>query len=415
MLEKYIPPYKHIRLKSNNPKPTTALPSLTGISLGAAFLMANSSIGPGFLTQTSFYTEQLLTSFGFVILISILLDFGAQINIWRAITLSGMRAQEIANRLLPGLGHLLSLSVVLGGFAFNIGNIAGCGLALNILTGISFAKGAMLSGIIAILIFWIDEIGKMLDRLTKVLGIVKISLTLIIVYLANPPILSAVHHSFVPEQISLLAIVTIVGGTVGGYITFSGAHRLVDAGMVGPTYIPFVTKSASRGILISSFMRFILFLAVVGVVSQGVHLDKNNPAATVFETAGGRWGLFIFGIVLWSAAISSVIGASYTSYSFIKKLDIPFLNHERFSISGFILISTCIFIWIGKPKELLLFAGLINGFILPFALAIMLIASRRIPILKQYKYPLWIEASGWLVVIIMGSMSVYALVDTFLK
>ena len=115
--------------------------------------MANSSIGPGFLTQTSFYTEQLLTSFGFVILVSILLDFGAQINIWRAITLSGMRAQEIANLLLPGLGYLLSLSIVIGGFAFNIGNIAGCGLALNLLTGISFAKGAILSGVIAIVIF----------------------------------------------------------------------------------------------------------------------------------------------------------------------------------------------------------------------------------------------------------------------
>jgi Mn2+/Fe2+ NRAMP family transporter len=407
-LKSNIPNSAHIHSKKS-------IPSLTGISLGAAFLMANSSIGPGFLTQTSFYTEQLLTSFGFVILISILLDFGAQINIWRAITLSGMRAQEIANQLLPGLGHILSLAVVLGGFAFNIGNIAGCGLALNILTGISFAKGAILSGIVAILIFWIDEIGKMLDRLTKVLGIVKISLTLIIVYLANPPILSAVQHSFIPEKISLLAIVTIVGGTVGGYITFSGAHRLVDAGMVGPSYIPFVTKSATRGILISSFMRFILFLAVVGVVSQGVHLDKNNPAATVFETAGGRWGLFIFGIVLWTAAISSVIGASYTSYSFIKKLDIPFLNHERFSISGFILISTCVFIIIGKPKELLLFAGLINGFILPFALAIMLIASRKIPILKQYKYPFWIEVAGWLVVVLMGSMSIYALVDTWVK
>ncbi len=377
--------------------------------------MANSSIGPGFLTQTSVYTEQLLTSFGFVILISVLLDFGAQINIWRAITLSGMRAQEIANQLLPGLGHLLSFSVILGGFAFNIGNIAGCGLALNLLTGLSFAKGAMLSGVIAILIFWIDEIGKMLDRLTKILGIVKISLTLLIVYAAHPPILSAVHHSFVPEQISLLAIVTIVGGTVGGYITFSGAHRLVDAGMVGPDHIPFVRKSASRGILISSFMRFILFLAVVGVVSQGVHLDKNNPAATVFETAGGRWGLFVFGIVLWSAAISSVIGASYTSYSFIKNQDISFLKHERFAISGFILISTSLFIWIGKPKELLLYAGLINGFILPFALAIMLIASRRIPILKQYKYPLWIEASGWIVVALMGSMSVYALIESFMK
>ena len=384
---------------------------MTGLSLGAAFLMANSSIGPGFLTQTSFYTEQLLTSFGFVIVISIILDFGAQINIWRAITLSGMRAQEIANELVPGLGHILSLIVVLGGFAFNIGNIAGCGLALNILTGISFAKGAIISGIVAILIFWINEIGKTLDQLTKILGILKIGLTLFIVYAAHPPILQAVHHTFIPEKISLIAIVTIVGGTVGGYITFSGAHRLIDAGISGSEHIKFVTKSATTGIIISSFMRYILFLAAVGVVSQGIHLDKNNPAATIFETAGGRWGLFIFGIVLWSAAISSVIGASYTSYSFIKNLKTRYFQNERLMISCFIIISTSIFVITGKPKELLLLAGLVNGFILPFALSIMLIAGRRLPILKQFKYPLWIEIAGWLVVAVMGTMSVFALIE----
>ena len=384
---------------------------MTGLGLGAAFLMANSSIGPGFLTQTSFYTEQLLTSFGFVIVISIILDFGAQINIWRAITLTGMRAQEIANEVFPGLGHLLSFLVILGGFAFNIGNIAGCGLALNILTGISFAKGAIISGIVAIVIFWIQEIGKMLDQLTKVLGIIKIGLTLIIVYAAHPPILEAVHHSFIPEKISLLAIVTIVGGTVGGYITFSGAHRLIDAGIKGSEHISFVTKTASRGILISSFMRFILFLAVVGIVSKGIHLDKNNPAATVFESAGGRWGLFIFGIVLWSAAISSVIGTSYTSYSFIKNTKIALLQNERKVITAFIVISTSLFVFLGKPKELLLMAGLVNGFILPFALSIMLIASRKLPALKQFKYPIWIEIMGWMVVAIMGSMSVLALLE----
>ena len=398
-------------MKSNIPNSNPVLKSMTGLSLGAAFLMANSSIGPGFLTQTSFYTEQLITSFGFVIVISIILDFGAQINIWRAITLSGMRAQEIANELFPGLGHILSLLVVLGGFAFNIGNIAGCGLALNILTGISFAKGAIISGIVAILIFWINEIGKTLDQLTKILGILKIGLTLFIVYAAHPPILQAVHHTFIPEKISLIAIVTIVGGTVGGYITFSGAHRLIDAGISGSEHIKFVTKSATTGIIISSFMRYILFLAAVGVVSQGIHLDKNNPAATIFETAGGRWGLFIFGVVLWSAAISSVIGASYTSYSFIKNLKARYLQNERLMISCFIIISTSIFVITGKPKELLLLAGLVNGFILPFALSIMLIAGRRLPILKQFKYPLWIEIAGWLVVGVMGTMSVFALIE----
>ena len=398
-------------MKLKNTKPASTLPSLTGVSLGAAFLMANSSIGPGFLTQTSVYTEQLATSFGFVIIISILLDLGAQINIWRSITLSGMRAQEIANELLPGLGHLLSLLVVLGGLAFNIGNIAGCGLALNILTGISFAKGAIISGVVAILIFWIQEIGKMLDVITKYLGIIKIGLTLAIVYAAHPPILAAVHHSFVPEKISLLAIVTIVGGTVGGYITFSGAHRLIDAGISGPSNISFVTKSAGRGIMISSFMRYILFLAAVGIVTKGIHLDSNNPAATIFESAGGRWGLFIFGIILWSAAISSVIGASYTSFSFIKHLKFKFIQQERIIISAFIIFTTFVFVLLGKPKELLLMAGLVNGFILPFALAIMLIASRKLPILKQYAYPYWIQISGWLVVLLMGTMSVFAVIE----
>jgi Mn2+/Fe2+ NRAMP family transporter len=402
-------------LKLKNTKSLPSLPSLTGVSLGAAFLMANSSIGPGFLTQTSVFTQQLATSFGFVIIISILLDLGAQINIWRCITLSGMRAQEIANELLPGLGHLLSLLVILGGLAFNIGNIAGCGLALNILTGISFAKGAIISGIIAIIIFWIQEIGKMLDVITKYLGIIKIGLTLLIVYAAHPPILDAVHHTFIPEKISLLAIVTIVGGTIGGYITFSGAHRLIDAGISGPSQMPFVIKSAGTGIMISSIMRYILFLAAVGIVTKGIHLDKDNPAATIFESAGGRWGLFIFGIVLWSAAISSVIGASYTSFSFIKHLKFKIIKHESTIISCFIIFTTALFVIIGKPKELLLLAGLINGFILPFALAIMLVASRKLPILKQYAYPIWIQLSGWLVVLVMGTMSVFAVIEKINK
>ena len=94
--------------------------------------MANSSIGPGFLTQTTVFTQQLLTSFGFVILVSVLLDIGAQLNTWRVLTISEMRAQDLANKLLPGLGFFLTAIVVLGGFAFNIGNIAGCGMGMNV-------------------------------------------------------------------------------------------------------------------------------------------------------------------------------------------------------------------------------------------------------------------------------------------
>ena len=132
---------------------------------GAAFLMATSAIGPGFLTQTSLFTQDLLASFGFVILISILLDIGAQLNIWRIITMSEQPAQDIANKLLPGLGFFLAGLIAFGGLVFNIGNMGGSGLGLNVLTGISPKAGAVISCCIALGVFWYREAGKLIDSL----------------------------------------------------------------------------------------------------------------------------------------------------------------------------------------------------------------------------------------------------------
>lgn len=375
--------------------------------------MANSSIGPGFLTQTSSFTQLLTTSFGFVILVSVLLDIGAQLNTWRVLTISELRAQDLSNKLLPGLGYFLSVLVILGGFAFNIGNIAGCGLGINVLTGLNFEQGAIISCAIALILFWAREIGRMLDTLTPLLGTLKIVLTIIIAISAHPPVVEAVHHTFVPQKLSAAAIVTIVGGTVGGYITFSGAHRLLDAGIKGKENVRQINKSAISGILISTIMRYVLFLAVVGVVTNGILLDKNNPAGTVFQSAAGQIGFMIFGIVLWSAAISSVIGAAYTSVSFFKTFHPLFAKYERWCISFFIILSTSIFVWVGRPKQLLILAGAVNGLILPIALAIILVAATQSKLMKGYRHPLWMQLCGWLVVVVMSWMGYQTIVDTF--
>ena len=74
-----------------------------GALFGAAFLMATSAIGPGFLTQTAKFTGQHGASFGFVILASLILSAIAQINIWRVLCISGLRGQDVANKVLPAL------------------------------------------------------------------------------------------------------------------------------------------------------------------------------------------------------------------------------------------------------------------------------------------------------------------------
>ena len=104
-----------------------------GALLGAAFLMATSAIGPGFLTQTANFTGQHAASFGFVILASVLLAAIAQLNIWRVLCVTGLRGQDVANRLLPGLGFVVAFMVALGGLVFNIGNVGGGALGFNTL------------------------------------------------------------------------------------------------------------------------------------------------------------------------------------------------------------------------------------------------------------------------------------------
>ncbi|MCY7763185.1 divalent metal cation transporter [Bacillus spizizenii] len=377
--------------------------------MGAAFLMATSAIGPGFLTQTATFTNTLAASFGFVILISIILDIFAQTNVWRIIAVSGKRGQEIANMVLPGLGYFIAILVVLGGLAFNIGNIGGAGLGLQVLFGITPETGALISAVVAILIFLIKEAGKAMDRFTQIAGFAMIILTLYVAITSAPPVGQAVANTFAPEQISIFAIVTLVGGTVGGYITFAGGHRLLDAGIKGKEAIPQVTKSSVAGILITSVMRIALFLAVLGVVSKGLHIDESNPAASVFQLAAGNVGYKIFGLIMWSAAITSVIGAAYTSVSFFKTFSPKIERNSRGIIIGFIVISTLAFVTIGQPAKILVLVGSLNGLILPIALGTLLIAAYKKKIIGDYKHPLWLTVSGALVVIVMAIMGVYTL------
>lgn len=383
--------------------------------LGAAFLMATSAIGPGFLTQTSLFTEQLLTSFGFVILVSILLDIGAQLNIWRIITMSESRAQDIANKVLPGLGFFLAGLIAFGGLVFNIGNIAGCGLGINVLTGADAKVGAVISCVIALGIFWYKEAGRLIDGFAKLLGIVMIILTIYIAFSSHPPIGEALYRTVWPEKIDMMTIVTLVGGTVGGYISFAGAHRLLDAGIKGPAYLPKVTLSAVNGIVITSVMRFMLFLAALGIVMQGVKLSATNPAASVFQAAAGELGYKFFGVVIWCAAITSVVGASYTSVSFWKTLVPAVKSNEKIVVSIFIILSTVIFILVGNPIKLLVLAGMVNGLILPVALAVMLLAANRSSIVKQYKHSMLLQVIGWLVVAVMAYMGVITIQQNFWK
>ncbi|CAH0225055.1 MULTISPECIES: NRAMP family divalent metal transporter [unclassified Pseudomonas] len=369
--------------------------------IAAIFLMATSAIGPGFITQTATFTATMGAAFAFGILASILIDFVVQLNVWRIVTLTRMRASDIANAAIPGSGYLLAVLVIFGGLVFNVGNIAGAGLGLNALMGLDPKWGGALSALVAIGIFLSKRAGIAVDRLIVVLGVLMILLTLFVAIASNPPLGEALRQTVWPDEINFAIITTIVGGTVGGYITYAGAHRLLDRGLVGEEHIREVTKAALSGIAVTGLMRYVLFLAILGVAASGVVIDTSgkgaNPAAQAFQAAAGELGLRAFGLVLWAAAITSVIGAAYTSMSFITAFMPAISERGRNNATvAFIAVSLSIYMALGTaPAALLLFAGGFNGLILPIGLSIFVyVGWRRSDLMGGYHYPRWLLVLG---------------------
>lgn len=385
--------------------------------IGALFLMATSAIGPGFITQTATFTQQLGAAFAFGILISVLIDLAVQLNIWRMITLSGKRASDLANDALPGSGYVLAVLIVIGGLVFNIGNIGGAGLGLNVLLGLDVKVGAVISAAIAIAIFLIKRAGIVMDRVVIVAGIAMIVLTVVVAIIAQPPIGDALRQTVIPDTINFATITTIVGGTVGGYIVYSGAHKLLDSGNAGPEHIKEVNRAAVTGIVITGVMRYVLFLAILGVVASGVVLDTTlNPAADAFQAAAGEAGLRIFGAIFWLAALTSVIGAAYTSVSFLPVFSKRIAGRTAdFWTVGFIVVSLAVYLSIGTPPAtLLVFVGGFNGLILPIGLTLfMYIGWFRPSKLGGAKYPKWLLVVGTLATLITWYMAVNAVGPIF--
>ncbi len=266
---------------------------------------------------------------------------------------------------------------------------------------------------IAICVFLLKNATKAMDMLTKTLAGIMILVILVVIFIIQPPVGDALKETFMPtKSLDDLsgAILTLIGGTVGGYITFAGAHRLIDGNITGTNNMSQITKSSVMGISIAAVVRILLFLAIFGVVVTGADLmSSSNPAAEAFRVGAGEIGYRFFGLVLLSAAVTSIIGAAYTSVSFLKTFNPVIAKNEKWFVIGFIIVSTIVMIVVGSPATLLVIAGAFNGLILPITLSVCLIASQKKSIMGiSYNHPKWLLITGIIVVIATAYLGVPA-------
>ncbi|AQW60871.1 NRAMP family divalent metal transporter [Vibrio owensii] len=373
--------------------------------LSVAFLMATTSVGPGFLTQTAVFTNIYKIDMAFPVFASMFITFGIVMNLWRIVGVSGMRIQDIANKVAPGMGYVVGILLALGAVAFNFGNVSGSALGINVLTGVDTTWGALFTGVVGCLLFVVHNASKRMDQMARYLGLFMIILIAYVAMTSLPPMGETLSAAVMPTDVGslLLPTLTIVGGAVGGYYT--GAQRLVDIGLQGKENVPAIKTAAWAGISIAVVIRILLFMAVFGVIATGVTLDSANPAADAFRQGAGEVGYFIFGLVLFVASITSVVGNSYMAISLIKTLFPVVARNEKAWCVGFIIITSLGTVTMNMPILLLMLAGLVNSIILPIVLGMVLVATRRKDIVGDYKHPAYLTLTGVAIVVVMAASS----------
>ena len=84
-------------------------------------------------------------------------------------------------------------------------------------------------------------------------------------------------------------------------------------------------------------------------------------------------------------------------------------QHWRGVTVAFIVVSTVVFLIVGRPVKVLVAVGALNALILPLSLGAMLAASRRRRIVGDYRHPSWLLAAGVLVAASLAAMGAFTL------
>jgi Mn2+/Fe2+ NRAMP family transporter len=124
----------------------------------------------------------------------------------------------------------------------------------------------------------------------------------------------------------------------------------------------------------------------------------------VFRAAAGAPGVRLFGLLMWAAAITSVVGSAYTTVSFLRAVSPAVERRWRTVTVAFVVVSAAIFLTVGRPVRVLVLAGAVNGCVLPVALLVMLLAARRPGIVGGYRHPAWLALGAALTTAVMTGL-----------
>lgn len=384
-------------------------------SIGPGTLVAAAFIGPGTVTVCTLAG----VNYGFGLLWAMILSIVATIVLQEMAARLGLvygkgLAQTVRDTLktpwLRAVAVLLILSAILiGNAAYEAGNISGGVLGLKTLipnSSIAIGSGqletlSLLIGAVAFVLLFLGKY-KLIERSLVLLVILMSVSFLVTALLTGPNIWEVIQGMFVPQvpKEGWLTIIALVGTTVVPYNLFLHAS-LVKEKWKGKSEL----KAARRDTYISIILGGLVSMAIIvcAAAIQSSEISNAADLALSLEPLYGSFSKYFMSLGLFASGISSAItaplAAAYVARGcFGWKADLKATKFRM--VWAFVLLLGVIGSSVGwKPIEIIKFAQVANGLLLPIIAIFLLWVVNKKEVLGSYTNSKWQNILGLLIVL----------------
>lgn len=388
-------------------------------------MIAAAFIGPGTITACTLAGVE----FGYALLWAMVLSISATIILQEMsarlgiITQNGLaeviRSQIRSPFLRNSIIAIILMAIVVGNAAYEGGNIGGGALGLEAIFG---SKGVeYYPFIIGLFLFFLLYFGnyRALEKVFVSLVLIMSFSFLITALITKPDFKAILQGIFIPAlpQDSILSVVALVGTTVVPYNLF------LHASLVGEKW---KTKEDLKWARRDTFFSLVLGGLVSMAIIIGAAAIPEKSVSGVLDLAKGLEPLYgnaaryCMGVGLFAAGITSAItaplAAAYVADScFGWKAG---MKDYRFrSVWMIILTLGVLFMSFSiKPIEIIKFAQIANGILLPFTAVFLLWAVNRSALMGRYRNKIPQNVLGALIIvlaILLGAKSILKVFDIF--
>jgi len=391
-------------------------------NIGPGPLVAAAFIGPGTVTMCTLSG----VGFGFALLWAMVLsiiativlqEMAARLGIISQKGLSEIIRSEIKNPLFKTLAIILILSaIVVGNAAYEAGNISGGVLGLETIVGnpsfeigsITFKILPFIIGIVAFILLYIGNY-KVLEKALISLVILMSLAFLTTAIMTKPDLGEVFKGAFIPKfpDNSILMIIGLIGTTVVPYNLFLHAS-LVKEKWKNTSDLKFARKDTLIAIILGGIVSMCIIISAAAI--QDTEINNAADLAQGLEPLFGNFSKYFLAIGLFAAGITSAITAPLAA-AYVASGCLGWSSNmktKKFRIVWmFILIVGVLFSSFGiKSIEIIKFAQIANGLLLPIVAGFLLWIVNKSSILGKHKNNLTQNILGFIIMIIIVLLAV---------